>query len=153
MSYKEFIWFLLSEEDKTTNRRYTHTRTHAHTLQESCIQVVSLRVAFVCPKMIDLNMPFLLHCLPCPLLHSIEYWFRCLDIDGDGCLSLYEMEQFYSEMLDKMKCLGIEGLPLEDCLCQVCMLHMPPPRVHECTFHFNILETLKHTICAHTLHC
>ena len=49
MSYKEFIWFLLSEEDKTTNRRYTltalhahtHTYTHtcarAHTLQESSV--------------------------------------------------------------------------------------------------------------------
>ena len=31
MSYKEFIWFLLSEEDKTTNRRCTHTALHTHT--------------------------------------------------------------------------------------------------------------------------
>ena len=56
------------------------------------------------------------------MLYIIEYWFRCLDIDGDGCLSLYEMEQFYSEMMDKMKSLGIEGLPLADCMCQVCVL-------------------------------
>ena len=40
-------------------------------------------------------------------------------MDGDGCLSLYEMEQFYSATLDKMQSLGIEGLPVEDCLCQV----------------------------------
>uniref|UniRef100_A0A915DY59 EF-hand domain-containing protein n=1 Tax=Ditylenchus dipsaci TaxID=166011 RepID=A0A915DY59_9BILA len=28
---------------------------------------------------------------------SIEYWFRCVDLDGDGVISLYEMEYFYAE--------------------------------------------------------
>jgi serine/threonine-protein phosphatase 2A regulatory subunit B'' len=70
MSYREFVWFLLSEEDKTSWR-------------------------------------------------STEYWFRVLDIDGDGYLSLYELEYFYGEMLEKMENLGIEGLPLEDSMCQV----------------------------------
>jgi serine/threonine-protein phosphatase 2A regulatory subunit B'' len=42
-----------------------------------------------------------------------------LDIDGDGYLSLYELEYFYGEMLEKMENLGIEGLPLEDSMCQV----------------------------------
>ena len=23
---------------------------------------------------------------------SIEYWFRCMDLDGDGMISMYEME-------------------------------------------------------------
>ena len=64
------------------------------------------------------------------MLYSIEYWFRCLDIDGDGCLSLYEMEQFYSEMMDKMKSLGIEGLPLADCMCQVCVHGQLTPHEH-----------------------
>ena len=52
---------------------------------------------------------------------SIEYWFRVLDVDGDGYLSLYEMEYFYSEMLEKMEQLGIEGLPVLDSMCQVSM--------------------------------
>jgi len=26
---------------------------------------------------------------------SLEYWFRCVDLDGDGQISLYEMEHFY----------------------------------------------------------
>lgn len=26
---------------------------------------------------------------------SLEYWFRCVDLDGDGQISLYEMEYFY----------------------------------------------------------
>lgn len=62
MSYTEFVWFLLSEEDK---------------------------------------------------LHptAIEYWFRCMDIDGDGLLSMYELEYFYEEQMHRMEAIGIETLP------------------------------------------
>lgn len=28
---------------------------------------------------------------------SIEYWFRILDLDGDGIVSGYEMEYFFEE--------------------------------------------------------
>ena len=52
---------------------------------------------------------------------SVEYWFRCMDLDGDGVLSMYEMEYFYVEQLERMEALGIETLPFEDCLCQVRM--------------------------------
>lgn len=70
MSYTDFVWFLLAEEDK---------------------------------------------CHPT----AIEYWFRCMDIDGDGILSMYELEYFYEEQQHRMEQLGIETLPFEDCLCQV----------------------------------
>lgn len=70
MSYTDFVWFLLAEEDK--------------------------------------NHPT-----------AIEYWFRCMDIDGDGILSMYELEYFYEEQQHRMEQLGIETLPFEDCLCQV----------------------------------
>lgn len=70
MSYAEFVWFLLSEEDKR------HPR-------------------------------------------AIEYWFRCMDLDGDGFLSFYELEYFYSEQVKRMEAAGIEALPFTDCLCQV----------------------------------
>ncbi|KAL3848574.1 hypothetical protein ACJMK2_019424 [Sinanodonta woodiana] len=76
MSYPEFVWFLLSEEDK---RHPT----------------------------------------------SIEYWFRCMDLDGDGIISMYEMEYFYEEQMQKMEALGIERLPFEDCLCQMLDLVRP----------------------------
>ncbi|XP_033760767.1 serine/threonine-protein phosphatase 2A regulatory subunit B'' subunit beta-like isoform X2 [Pecten maximus] len=76
MSYPEFVWFLLSEEDK---RNPT----------------------------------------------SIEYWFRCMDLDGDGVISMYEMEYFYEEQMQKMEDMGIEKLPFEDCLCQMLDLVRP----------------------------
>ncbi|XP_067056210.1 serine/threonine-protein phosphatase 2A regulatory subunit B'' subunit beta-like [Acropora muricata] len=81
MTYPEFVWFLLSEEDKK------HPR-------------------------------------------SIEYWFRCMDIDGDGILSMYELEYFYSEQVSKMEALGIETMVFEDCLCQI--LDMVKPKVEGC---------------------
>jgi len=42
-----------------------------------------------------------------------------MDIDGDGYLSMYELEYFYDEQLQRMESIGIECLPFEDCLCQV----------------------------------
>lgn len=76
MSYPEFVWFLMSEEDKK------HPT-------------------------------------------SIEYWFRCMDLDGDGYISMYEMEYFYEEQMQKMEAVGIERLPFEDCLCQMLDLVQP----------------------------
>lgn len=64
MSYTEFVWFLLSEEDK------------------------------IHPT-------------------AIEYWFRCMDLDGDGYLSMYELEYFYEEQMQRMEAIGIETLPFQ----------------------------------------
>lgn len=49
-----------------------------------------------------------------------------MDLDGDGYLSMYELEYFYEEQLQRMESLGIETLPFEDCLCQ--MLDMIHPQ-------------------------
>ncbi|XP_058061664.1 uncharacterized protein LOC131211980 [Anopheles bellator] len=81
MSYTDFVWFLLAEEDKS------HPT-------------------------------------------AIEYWFRCMDVDGDGALSMYELEYFYEEQQHRMESLGIETLPFEDCLCQ--MLDMLKPATPGC---------------------
>ncbi|MEE6470566.1 hypothetical protein FKM82_009002 [Ascaphus truei] len=70
ITYADFVWFLLSEEDKKTPT-------------------------------------------------SIEYWFRCMDLDGDGVLSMYELEYFYEEQCHKMENMGIDPLRFEDCLCQM----------------------------------
>ncbi|TRY66223.1 hypothetical protein DNTS_006063 [Danionella cerebrum] len=70
LSYADFVWFLISEEDKKTET-------------------------------------------------SIEYWFRCMDLDGDGVLSMFEMEYFYQEQCQKLEAMAIEPLSFEDCLCQM----------------------------------
>jgi serine/threonine-protein phosphatase 2A regulatory subunit B'' len=70
MSYYDFVWFLISEEDK---RNQT----------------------------------------------SVEYWFRVLDIDGDGVLSMFELEYFYNEQIEQMRERQIEYMPFNDLLCQV----------------------------------
>ena len=59
-------------------------------------------------------------------LRSIEYWFRCLDVDGDGVLSLYELQLFYEEVLQRLQELSIECLSVENTVCQV--LDMISPR-------------------------
>lgn len=60
---------------------------------------------------------------------SIEYWFRCMDLNGDGFLSMYELEYFYDEQVRRMEASGIEVLPFKDCLCQ--MLDMVRPKIPE----------------------
>lgn len=70
MSYYDFVWFLISEEDKRNTT-------------------------------------------------SIEYWFRILDLDGDGVLSMYELEYFYNEQIEQMRERNIEYMPFTDLLCQV----------------------------------
>ena len=50
---------------------------------------------------------------------SIEYWFRCMDLDGDGVLSLFEMVYFYEEMLQRLQELSIDCLSVENTMCQI----------------------------------
>ncbi|NXY33519.1 P2R3A phosphatase, partial [Pomatorhinus ruficollis] len=76
MSYADFVWLLISEEDKRSAT-------------------------------------------------SIEYWFRCMDLDGDGVLSMYELEFFYEEQCERMEVMGIEPLPFQDLLCQMLDLVKP----------------------------
>ncbi|XP_044290796.1 serine/threonine-protein phosphatase 2A regulatory subunit B'' subunit alpha isoform X2 [Varanus komodoensis] len=76
MSYADFVWLLISEEDKKSPT-------------------------------------------------SIEYWFRCMDLDGDGTLSMYELEYFYEEQCERMESMGIEPLPFHDLLCQMLDLVKP----------------------------
>ncbi|XP_044144706.1 serine/threonine-protein phosphatase 2A regulatory subunit B'' subunit alpha isoform X1 [Bufo gargarizans] len=94
MSYAEFVWFLISEEDKKNPT-------------------------------------------------SIEYWFRCMDLDGDGVLSMYELEYFYEEQCEKMETMGIEPLPFQDLLCQ--LLDLVKPEVEGRI----TLKDLKHCKMAH----
>ncbi|CAD2221705.1 protein phosphatase 2 (formerly 2A), regulatory subunit B'' [Angomonas deanei] len=79
MDYEDFVWFCLSEEDKST-------------------------------------------------FTSIRYWFRILDLDGDGILSVYELHLFYEATKNIIGQFIAEGLiGFEDVICQVFdMLRLSP---------------------------
>ncbi|KAL1559473.1 serine/threonine protein phosphatase 2A regulatory subunit B''beta-like isoform X1 [Salvia divinorum] len=70
MGYEDFVFFILSEEDKSS----------------------------------DL---------------SLEYWFKCIDLDGNGIITRNEMQFFYEEQLHRMECMAQEPVLFEDILCQI----------------------------------
>ena len=68
--YKDFIWFIMSVEDKST-------------------------------------------------IPAIEYWFRCLDINGDGVISLYEIEYFFEEQRERMASTRPDVWKFRDFICSM----------------------------------
>ena len=48
-----------------------------------------------------------------------------MDLDGDGALSMFELEYFYEEQCRRLDSMAIEALPFEDCLCQMLDLVKP----------------------------
>ncbi|KAF9989903.1 Serine/threonine-protein phosphatase 2A regulatory subunit B'' subunit alpha [Mortierella antarctica] len=50
---------------------------------------------------------------------SIEYWFRCMDLDGDGMLTVFELEQLFQEQATRMAILGMESFGFRDAICQM----------------------------------
>ncbi|VDO26455.1 unnamed protein product [Haemonchus placei] len=55
---------------------------------------------------------------------SLEYWFRVLDEDGDGMLSMYEMERFHQPVIAKLTEEGIDSMSFRDVACQSDMTEM-----------------------------
>ncbi|KAH9698751.1 putative serine/threonine protein phosphatase 2A regulatory subunit B''gamma [Citrus sinensis] len=70
MGYEDFVYFILSEEDKSSEP-------------------------------------------------SLEYWFKCIDLDGNGVITRNEMQFFYEEQLHRMECMAQEPVLFEDILCQI----------------------------------
>ncbi|KAI3652204.1 hypothetical protein MP228_003507 [Amoeboaphelidium protococcarum] len=70
LTYTEFLWFMLSEEDKTSAT-------------------------------------------------AMEYWFRVLDLDGDGVISLYELEQFWRHQESKLYFETMMNFDFRDIICVV----------------------------------
>lgn len=56
---------------------------------------------------------------------SLAYWFRTIDLDGDGTIQTWEMRHFYDEQMQRMENLNCEVVPFEDVLCQMADLLQP----------------------------
>ncbi|CAH1452997.1 unnamed protein product [Lactuca virosa] len=50
---------------------------------------------------------------------SLEYWFKCIDLDGNGAVIRNAMQLFYEEQLHRMECMTEEHVLFEDILCQI----------------------------------
>ena len=50
---------------------------------------------------------------------ACSYWFHVLDLDGDGVISMFEMEHFYSEQLARLREVEQEAVGTRDVLCQL----------------------------------
>ncbi|GMT03025.1 hypothetical protein PENTCL1PPCAC_25199, partial [Pristionchus entomophagus] len=50
---------------------------------------------------------------------SIEYWFRILDLDGDGRISMFEMETFYNQLVKVIGSFGIDSMTFNDLSCHL----------------------------------
>ena len=77
-------------------------------------------------------IPFLISEVDKESDQAIEYWFRALDLDGDGKISIHEIECFFASQLDRMQAYSQELVLFEDVLCQLIdMIHpdngYPPP--------------------------
>ncbi|KAI3832241.1 hypothetical protein MKX03_032143 [Papaver bracteatum] len=61
---------------------------------------------------------------------SLEYWFKCIDLDGNGVLTSNEMQFFYEEQLHRMECMAQEPVLFEDILCQMVDMVGPEKECH-----------------------
>ncbi|KAI3889280.1 hypothetical protein MKW92_005734 [Papaver armeniacum] len=61
---------------------------------------------------------------------SLEYWFKCIDLDGNGALTSNEMQFFYEEQLHRMECMAQEPVLFEDILCQMVDMIGPENECH-----------------------
>lgn len=50
---------------------------------------------------------------------SLRYWFRVVDLDGDGVITPMEMYHFYREQMERMADLCYELVPFDDVLTQM----------------------------------
>jgi serine/threonine-protein phosphatase 2A regulatory subunit B'' len=58
---------------------------------------------------------------------ALEFWFRVVDFDGDGVISAYEVEHFWTDQRSRMEALGQESIMFDDIYCQ--LLDMVKPRI------------------------
>ncbi|KAG0497824.1 hypothetical protein HPP92_002515 [Vanilla planifolia] len=74
---------------------------------------------------------------------SLEYWFRCIDLDGNGILTPNEMQFFYEEQLHRMECMAQEPVMFEDILCQMVDMISPECMQRESYFTLRDLKGCK----------
>jgi serine/threonine-protein phosphatase 2A regulatory subunit B'' len=50
---------------------------------------------------------------------ALDYWFNCVDLDGDGLIAPFELESFFKEQQGKIQALSQEQISFPDICCQL----------------------------------
>jgi Ca2+-binding EF-hand superfamily protein len=89
---------------------------------------------------------------------SLDYWFKAIDLDGDGLISYYELEHFVVEQRQRMQSISQEEVLIPDMICQLMDIVHPANSTHitktdianskSCSLFFNMLLNLNR----HMLH-
>ena len=74
---------------------------------------------------------------------SLDYWFKIIDLDGNGIITPYEMEYFYEEQVQRLQALNHEPILFNDLLCQ--MVDMITPE-KEANFTFEELWNHRNNV-------
>ncbi|VDN50791.1 unnamed protein product [Dracunculus medinensis] len=61
---------------------------------------------------------------------SIEYWFRVMDLDGDGRLSMDELQYFYNGILEKLIKAQVEVMSFCDVICLLIDIIKPQSEIY-----------------------
>lgn len=48
-----------------------------------------------------------------------QYWFRCIDLDSTGVITIGDMKYFYQEQVERMERLGLDPIPFDDIYSQM----------------------------------
>lgn len=69
---------------------------------------------------------------------SIEYWFKVVDLNGDGYITPEEMKFFYDEHISRMEFSPHESIPFSDILCQLMDMLRVEDRTHITLDHLKV---------------
>ncbi|KAJ6773697.1 SERINE/THREONINE PROTEIN PHOSPHATASE 2A REGULATORY SUBUNIT B''EPSILON-RELATED [Salix purpurea] len=144
MCYEDFVYFMLSEEDKSSQPSLEywenfspqkHIRSISTDLEARFVAFFSVprgnfsgqkHIRSMSTDLEDLKVGQKSTCsritiltLNCDVKSSLPTTFNCLDLDGNGVLTPNELQYFYEEQLHRMECMAQEPVLFEDILCQI----------------------------------
>lgn len=114
MGYEDFVHFMLSEEDKSSEPSLEFWYVFSYFLS-------ILRWRHWSPSC----LPLWFSCRPYAIRWSQDMGtfsfcrFKCIDLDENGVITPNEMQFFYEEQLHRMECVSQEPVLFEDILCQI----------------------------------
>ncbi|PON54522.1 Parvalbumin [Trema orientale] len=118
MGYEDFVYFILSEEDKSSEPSLEYWYICTSFLFHFVKLLPSLAL---CRLLVigDRGVKYASSAVDGSLTLIVSCRFKCIDLDGNGILTRNELQFFYEEQLHRMECMAQEPVLFEDILCQI----------------------------------